>query len=312
MVDRLNEELIQVKADLRKKNKWKNQVTDYERERTEIDNIISNLKKQLVEEEKDVEKLEGFSISGVFLALKGSKEEKIEKEKQEIIAVQLELQEAEKTKKELEKALTELRYELEKLGDVEARYQQLFAEKEQYIKQSNNSSAAMLVQLTEQEGDTKAYMVELNEAIKAGSYVVEDLDSAHASLDSAANWGTFDMFGGGAISGIAKHGHIDDATAAIHKAQTSMRRFQKELLDVEEELDVQIDISGMLKFADFFLDGIFVDFMVQNRINEARDQVNNKQAEVERIIRDLEREVDANRKKLEEIKLDRQNVIENA
>ncbi|NAP00631.1 hypothetical protein FRY77_32145 [Halomonas sp. MG34] len=112
MVDRLNEELILVKADLRRKNKLQNQVTDYERERTEIDSIISNLKKQLVEEEKDVEKLEGFSISGLFLALKGSKEEKIEIEKQEVIAVQLELQEAEKTKKELDQALTELRYEL--------------------------------------------------------------------------------------------------------------------------------------------------------------------------------------------------------
>ncbi|WP_042224282.1 hypothetical protein [Oceanobacillus manasiensis] len=310
MADRLNSELIQVKADLRRKNKWQKQVKDYETELAEIEGIIKNLTKRLREEEKDVEKLEGFSISSLFQTLKGNKEEQIEKEKQEVVAVQLELQEAQKTKKELDQALTDLQHQLEKIGNVDAKYQQLITEKEQYIKQSNNSTAATLYELVEQEGDVKAYIVELNEAIRAGSYVAEDLESASASLDSAANWGAFDMFGGGAISGIAKHGHIDDATAAIHKAQTSMRRFQKELLDVQEELDVQIDISGMLKFADFFLDGFFVDFMVQNKINEARDQVSYKQDEVERILRGLNKEVEANQEKIVQIGQERQRVIE--
>ncbi|MFD2630101.1 hypothetical protein [Oceanobacillus kapialis] len=311
MAQRLNESLIQVKADLRRKKKWERQVEDYETELAEIEEVIKKQTKRLEEEEKDVEKLEGFSISGVFLALKGDKEERIEQEKQEVVAVQLELEEAKKTKKEIDQALADLGYELEKIGDVEATYQRLFAEKEQDIKQSNTSSAATLYELSEREGDERAYQIELNEAIKAGANVVEDLESALASLDSAANWGMFDMFGGGAISGLIKHSNMDEATAAIHKAQTSMRRFQKELLDVQEEVNIQVDISGMLKFADFFLDGFFVDFMVQDRINEARDQVQDKKYDVEKIIRGLKEEVVVSEENIKQIEEERQQFIEN-
>ncbi|RKQ35520.1 hypothetical protein [Oceanobacillus halophilus] len=311
MANRIREQLIQVKSDLRRKNKWEMQKSDYENELADVEKFISDLTNQLKEEKKDVEKLEGTSISGLFHSLFGNKDEKIEKEKQEVVAVQVELEEAKKTKKELEQSLKDIQYELEKLDNIEQSYQQLFDEKERMIKHSNSSQASKLYELSEEEGDVKAYLLELEEAITAGNRVTYDLESALSSLDSAANWGTLDMFGGGMISGLAKHGSIDEATAAIHRAQTSMRYFQKELLDVQEELDIHIDITGMLKFADFFLDGIFVDYMVQNKINESRDQVQSKKSEVERIIRNLKDEMKEKEVQLERIENAQQHLIEN-
>jgi hypothetical protein len=116
-----------------------------------------------------------------------------------------------------------------------------------------------LYELSEQEGDIKAYLSELREAITAGTSVTQALNSAIQSLKSAKGWGTFDLLGGGMISDAVKHNHIDHAKEYIHQAQSSMRNFQKELLDINEEANMQVDISGLLKFADFFFDGLIAD-----------------------------------------------------
>src|SRR5699024_4846269 len=122
------------------------------------------------------------------------------------------------------------------------------------------------------------------EAIEAGNKVGDTLNNAIESLESAEGWGTFDIFGGGMISSLVKHDHIDKATDQIHQAQTSMRKFQKELLDVDEGSHLEINISGMLKFADFFFDGFIVDWMVQGRIQDSLQQVRDQHASVVMII----------------------------
>ena len=49
--------------------------------------------------------------------------------------------------------------------------------------------------------------------------------------------------------------------------------------------DVRID--GFLTFADFFFDGFLADFLVQQRINEARSQLDRACRQVEDVLRQL-------------------------
>lgn len=46
---------------------------------------------------------------------------------------------------------------------------------------------------------------EIKEAKEAGNRALTSLHSAQDMLKSAGNWGLLDMFGGGLISGMAKH-----------------------------------------------------------------------------------------------------------
>ena len=74
-----------------------------------------------------------------------------------------------------------------------------------------------------------------------------------ARLDDAEGWGTWDLVGGGLISGMAKHSCLDDAQELVPRLQTELRRFQSELGDVDMdagELDISAD--GFLRFADLF------------------------------------------------------------
>lgn len=107
--------------------------------------------------------------------------------------------------------------------------------------------------------------------------------------------GTLDMFGGGTITGLVKHQHIDEAEDALHHAQTNMRHFQKELLDVQEQAHLEVDISEMLRFADFFFDGFIVDFMVQEKIKQSLEETISHHEKVNNILMKLNAQLEEKR-----------------
>ena len=53
-------------------------------------------------------------------------------------------------------------------------------------------------------------------------------------------------------------------------------------------MDIQMEIGTFLTFADFFFDGIIADWMVQNKIQEAREQVEDGIIMVRTVLEDLE------------------------
>ncbi len=129
---------------------------------------------------------------------------------------------------------------------------------------------------------------ELREAIQAGREVLYHLDGVSKALNSASNWGLWDMFGGGLFVTWAKHSRLNDAKQQIRKAQDACRTFARELRDVQMHLDINLEMDGFLKFADYFFDGFLADIMVQSRINSMRDDVNRQRAYIESTLWRLE------------------------
>jgi DNA repair exonuclease SbcCD ATPase subunit len=306
----LNEQIVQVKEDLAQKRKIHKQLEDYKTEQSDIQGTVNRLQDQLKEEQKDVKKLEGISLTNFFSTISGTKYEKLEKENKEVLAVQLQLEEAEHTRDEIQQSINDLQKELGNFKNTEQTYEELLQQKEQLIKETDSFYADELYKLSEQEGDSKAFIKEIKEAIYAGKNAQSALQQASESLNSASNWGTLDMLGGGLLTSAVKHSKMDDASGHIHLAQSSMRKFQKELLDINEMIEVDMNMSGLLKFADFFFDGLIVDWMVQGKINESRDQVQEQIYKVDDIMRKLKSELTNLENKLVEIEQKRTTLIE--
>ena len=131
---------------------------------------------------------------------------------------------------------------------------------------------------------------EINEAIRAGERALQSLRSAEQELSSARNWGFFDMLGGGFITDMIKHSRINDASSYIDRAKTDLSVFEKELRDIPEYGELNVDIGSFLSFADFFFDGLVVDYLVQSRINEARDRVQEAIRKVDGLLAGLRRQ----------------------
>ena len=128
---------------------------------------------------------------------------------------------------------------------------------------------------------------EIREAIDAGERAIISLRAAQDKLNSARNWGIFDMIGGSFFSSLMKRSQIDGASEYMAQAQLDLRRLQKELRDIQVPMDLKIEVSDFLSFADVFFDNLLVDWMVQNKIAEARGQVEDAIFRVESILMDL-------------------------
>lgn len=128
---------------------------------------------------------------------------------------------------------------------------------------------------------------ELMEAVTAGERALCSLYAAKEKLNSARNWGFLDLFGGGFITDMVKHSKLGDASACIEAARSDLQVFQKELKDVDVPMNIRMEIGGFLSFADFFFDGLIADYLVQSKIADARNQVDDAIQRVERLLREL-------------------------
>lgn len=310
MFEQIDEELKSVKEKMRMKNKYSRQLSSYQKERKEQQEKAQQLLETLNAEQEDVDKLTSKSLTNLMLTISGKKDDKLDKEKQEVAVAQLKYEEAKQTVEDMDKEINELHRRLGDVAGSENEYQNLLLEKEKLMKDDQSPLTPQLYELSEKKAELQALKTELNEAIQAGNRVKHILDKAEESLEKAAGWGTFDMLGGGMISTAVKHNHIDEAQDYIHQAQHQMRVFEKELRDVNEESEFGIDISGMLKFADFFFDGFISDFMVQGRINESLDQVKNQSSEVHQLIRSLQTTLQDTEKELTNLEQERKEIIE--
>ena len=120
--------------------------------------------------------------------------------------------------------------------------------------------------------DPNAALREIDEAIRAGEQALDSLREAKNQLNSARNWGIYDMIGGGLISSMIKHSKIDQANEWMDQANRDLRCFAKELRDVDSE-DLQIDTGSLVTMLDIFCDNFFSDLLVQQKINDGRARI---------------------------------------
>ena len=129
---------------------------------------------------------------------------------------------------------------------------------------------------------------EKREAIDAGRRAINSLKTARDNLNSAKNWGLADMFGGGFFTTMFKQSKMEQARQNMEQAKYDLRNFSRELNDVNMACDLNLNTGDFLSFADYFFDGFVVVWMVQDRINNARHQVEEAIRRTEYIINQLQ------------------------
>lgn len=312
MLAQMNEQLAEYKLMARHQHSWDERFRRIQPEIEAAKHKVRSLQEQLYKEEQDVEQLRKLTLGSMLLTLMGTKQRRLTEEQEEALAAKLRLEEAEDTLRDLEREKVELIAKMADLGQADQKYELLLEQKRIAIMQHYPELAEQLNRLTEQENEQLANHKELNEALQAGNGVMHDLTRASDLLESAQNWGTFDMLGGGALVTLAKHERIDDARAAIHAAQDGLRRLSKELQDVGRDVHIRIEVSGTLTFADFFFDGLIVDWIVQGRIRASQQQVLDKLHEVRGITSQLTRETNKAQAQLQLVQRQISALIENS
>ena len=256
-------------------------------EQLSLERKVSELKAILDKEDLDVKKLEGNSLAGVFYFVLGRLEERLENEKKEALGAKLKYDQAVRDLEDVKHEISKLCSERMNYMDCERKYESLYAAKRDMLIKSDPDRAQKLLNLTEQLNNSKNALKEIREAISAGRSVISSLEKAMSSLNSAEGWGVWDMLGGGLISDLAKHSHIDNAKYEAEQAQILLRRFRSELADISIREDIHIETGGFAKFADFFFDGLIADWFMQSKIKNSHESVSRVKSQVQSVLSEL-------------------------
>lgn len=312
-MDYYKEQLDQLREKMARKRKLSTEVAALEDQRSGLAARVQQLKEETYKEQLDVDQLENFSAAKLFYQIMGKLDERLEKEQAELYAAALRYDSARQELHAVEADLAARREELSLLGNCEAEYNRLLEARARELRQDPQSpTARRLLALEERQAQLAARSKELQEAIQAGYNALSDISSIESALSSAEGWGTWDVFGGGLISDLAKYSHLDDAQQQINGLQRSLSRFRTELADVDIRTGIQVEVDSFLRFADYFFDNIFTDWAVLDRIRRTQSQIHEVDGSVRTILYRLERDLDQCQQDSEAVRQELKDFLVNA
>lgn len=284
-----DEKLRQLQAQVARQEKLRAVVHElYER----VDRLSAQereLAGQRGKEQSDVDRLEGRTLAAFFYGLTGSKEERLEQERQEARAAAVKHDAVVRQLEDAREQLRVRRNELDSLRGCEERYQAALQEKARAVKEEDPVRGAEILRLEEEIGRLDRQSVELAEAVSAGERALNRAERVLDRLNSAKGWGTWDLLGGGLLSDMAKHSELDQAQGEVEQLQIDLNHFRTELADVTIRADMRVQIDGFLRFADYFFDGLFADWAVLDRIKQAQSQVSDTRTQIANVLNRLDR-----------------------
>ena len=269
----INEQLDRARQALEEVKYSEKSLLSLEKEKNQLEIKKEEAYLQLLKENKDVDQLTGLSFKSFIAKVFNNRSEKIEKEELEAI--------------EAKRVYDALAYELEILEEDMAKhrrvlmnkdqylrtYQQAFEQKKQFVMSSSTAQWSEIEKIEQEKNDLDLELKELSEAILAGKQVISTTTLAIKDLKSAKSLGVWDTLGGGMLVTMAKREHMSSAQSQINCINNDLKKFNKELADLNMSLDNEVDLSTYMGFADYFFDNFFMDLMVQDKIEKAMTNV---------------------------------------
>ena len=283
-----DEKLQQLQEQMARSKQLEAMIKELRNQRDSLTAQVRELESIKLEEQADVDRLEGRSLAAFFYNVIGKMDEQLDKERQEAYAARVKYDAAARELEGVEADLRRYESELSALRGCEHRYDEVLKEKADAIKAAGGSNGEEILKLEERNAFLESQKKELQEAISAGNAALSTTQQVLSSLDSAEGWGTWDLFGGGLVADLAKHSHLDEAQGAIEQLQSQLRRFKTELADVTIQADMQVNVDGFLRFADYFFDGLFADWAVLDKINQSQSQVQNTKSQIAGVLSRLD------------------------
>lgn len=307
---RIEQELQQAKEQLGEARRIERQLASARQSLAKERQTLRSLEEQLQKEQQDVEKLEGLSLTGLFYTVLGSKEEQEQKERQEYLAARLKHARCQFSVNALLADTSNLQARLEHLAGAEQHVETLLKQKEELLA-GQPGTAQQLLDLSEKIAEVRLQMHELAEAIQAGEQAISGLKRVRDAMQSASGWGVWDMFGGGLLATAVKHSRIDDARTEAYQVQELLRRFRRELSDIDAlTREVLSGIDGFETFADFFLDGLIFDWIVQSKIDRSLQNTRQMIERVHTLLRELNSQRSMINDRLAQMEAEKRGLIE--
>lgn len=281
----MHDDLFALQQKVAQKPLLESKLYELHTQRRQYDNQVISLRVAFRKEQEDVEKLEGRSLANYFYQVIGKLDDKLDQERKEAYAAKVKLDAAERELAGIESDIKEIQEQITDVLVAEARYKDALELKRRQLKDSGTQVADQILSMEERMAALQAQKQEIKEAISAGYSARSTADRILSELEDADGWNTWDILGGGGIiTHMAKHSHLDEAQDLVQELQSQLRRFKTELADIQISANMQVNIDGFLRFADYFFDGLFADWAVGDKISQSMNSVSSTKSQISRTL----------------------------
>lgn len=255
----------------------------------EADSALKKIEKNLDKELKDIEALEGLSVKSLFHKVLGSKEDQLEKERQEYLQLSLKHKEHVKDLEVLEYELGLLEKKMDDISTIAGKIEQLKKVREQEILEGHSHLRDRLLAIYNELDQRRSRKAEMMQAHRAGQAALASVRKVLDHLAKAKKWGDWDTMSKSRHYDRRKHSEIDRAIDQAYHAKRLLTVFRNELNDVGIRMgrfDLNIEASG--SFMDVLFDNLITDWVVQNKIKNALRNVEITHDKVLRLLQNVD------------------------
>jgi len=286
-------------------------VKETEKELSGANIILNQLNKTMDDELADLEQMESMSMKAVFYKVLGSKEDQLEKERQEYLQASLKFNEQKDKIDLLEFELGILNKKLRSKDQLVKNLVSLKKQRENEILNSSPQKANELLNISRTVDNNILKQRSISEAVTVGKKCLTTIHEIINELKNAQHWGKWDMYGNrGRQAGYRKHSAIDRAKNLANIANHEIRKFIKELQDTGEYVEgFKINIEGFSSFMDMFFDNLITDWIMQQKIVNSLNMMHGNYDKISRIVNSLQHKFESLEKHNAQLKLDYDNVL---
>ena len=271
----------------------------------------AELREALRKEEADVERLEGRTLTAIFHSVFSNKEEQLDKELQEVFKARLAYDASTASVQSAEIEVDDLTRRLQALGDLDERVSRARRAREESLRAKDDSRSVELVKLADQRAELAEQAARIRDTQRIGIAAYERLRELKTVLEGASDFSSWDLWGGGAVPTAGKLGKLDRANDLVKLVEEDVYRFEGELDAIMKvgEIRLDLELTGSLRFADYFFDHLIVDLSVHGRIKRSLENTREAMGIVRKTVERLDREVDALSARLEELEEQRNAIL---
>ena len=298
--------LSELQEKIRRKKKAKTLLAHFTEEAARLNSIVEDRFKEYEAEKEEADALQSATLTLLLYSVMGLKEEKLQKEESEALAAKAEYESA---KAELDHVLNrqvELRAEIRSLGNCEADYERMLAEKKAYLMARETAVNAEVEALEAEKAAIIRDSKELKEAMESGQYALRVARSVMDALAKAQYLSRQDTraprrSGTGTIAAAIRDTEIDhEKRNTVVRLDNSLQTLGRYLRDFAAELK---DIAALpmehlpttrfgegLILLDRWADGPISEIVVDVKLDHVREKMVPLMNKLIPIVEGLERE----------------------
>ncbi|MBO7251180.1 MAG: hypothetical protein J6V25_01005 [Oscillospiraceae bacterium] len=249
---------------------------------------LQDLKEIMLHAQKEVDRLEGHTLSAFFYNVIGQRDTVLTKERREAYAAQVKYTTALRELEAIQEDIRETTQDLEDLQDCEIRFSQKLEEKRQEMARENDADGSFLLE----KGQLIQYLSnqerELEEAITAGTSTLRTMADIQQSLHRAKDWTAHEAIVPAFWTDHARQERIEHVQETVALLQIQLQRFNRELSDVTIRSNLGATIERMLKFADSFFDTLAAELGIPDKVRQSCSLADQTQEHILSILRQLQ------------------------